>query len=275
MTEPAAIGAPAPIVVTVNAARRCAETLELALMLAASVGADLEVVFVEDVNLLRLADLPVSREVDRLSGMTRNLDSRCIARALRCEVQRLRREMARLGESSKVRSSLRVVRGHYFSEALAASAGVNVTFVHGARRSFPGLEGTAPRPHASGTARGQARRTGAGVPLWTLFDGSPGAARALEVALLLARTLPGNLLVLISGHDASVIESRKRKARSIAEHSDLQFREVAENWFAQPSRVVSGAAGGLLVLAREDPEREGSPARNYIESLSVPVVLVT
>jgi hypothetical protein len=38
---------------------------------------------------------------------------------------------------------------------------------------------------------------------------------------------------------------------------------------------VSGASGGLLVLARDNPEREGSPARSYIESLSVPVVLVT
>jgi len=245
------------------------------MMLAASLGTDLEVVFVEDANLLRLADLPVSREVDRLSGMTRNLDSRCIARALRCEEQRLRQEMARLGDSSSVRSSLRVVRGHYFSEALAASVGVNVTFVHGARRSLPGLAGIRPISGASsGAARGRAQRTGMGVPLWTLFDGSAGAVRALEVALLLARTLSGNLVVLISAHDADAMESRKRKARSIAERNDLQFREVGENWFAQPARVVSGAAGGLLVLAREDPEREGSPARSYIESLSVPVVLV-
>jgi hypothetical protein len=41
--------------VAVNAARRCGETLEMAAALAISTGADLEVVYVEDANLLRLS----------------------------------------------------------------------------------------------------------------------------------------------------------------------------------------------------------------------------
>jgi hypothetical protein len=38
--------------------------------------------------------------------------------------------------------------------------------------------------------------------------------------------------------------------------------------------VLAPSAGGLLVLARESPDLENSAARDYLESLAVPVVLV-
>jgi hypothetical protein len=276
VTDPAPIGAPAPIVVAINAARRCGETLELATALASSVGADLEVVFVEDANLLRLADLPVTREVDRVSGTTRDLDSRRMLRALRCEVRQLRRQLWRLGRTTTVRSTMRVVRGHYLTEALAASASVDVTFVHGARRPLPGehLASTPVRSVAAGAARGPTGRAGAGKPLWTLFDGSPASVRALKVAVKLARTLAGNLVVLLPGRGADEIESLKREAQTAADRADLQYLVVAEYRFSQLGQALAPGAGGPLVLARKSPDLEDSAARSYLESLAVPVVLV-
>ncbi len=58
VTDRAPTDTTTPILVAINAARRCGETLELATALATSIGADLEVVFVEDANLLRLAQRP-------------------------------------------------------------------------------------------------------------------------------------------------------------------------------------------------------------------------
>lgn len=273
MTDPAPRDATAPIVVAINATRRCGETLELAAALAAHIGADLEVVFVEDANLLRLADLPVTREIDRLSGTTRNLDSRGILRALHCEVQHLRREISRLGKTTSVRSTVRVVRGHYFTEALTASARVDVTFVHQARRTLPGenLPAAPPRFFGSGAAQARKSRVGGKKILWTLFDGSATATRSLKVALMLARTLVGELVVLVSGNDADEIEARKQQAKNAANRTDLQFLAVADSWYTQLGRALAPGSGGLLVLA---PELVNSGARNYLESLSVPVVLV-
>lgn len=273
MTEPAPTASSTPIVVATNAARRCGETLELATALAASMGADLEVVFVEDAKLLQLADLPVTREVDRTSGTTRELDSQRMLRALRCEVRQLRRELLRIGKTTRVRSTVRVVRGHYFSEALAASASVEVTFMHGARRPLPG-EHRPHRPAASGAGRPTAARIGRKQPLWTLFDGSPASARALKVAIKLAYTLAGNLVVLVPGGAAEDIENRKREAQAAADRVDLQYLVVAENRVSQLGGILAPGAGGLLVLARKSPDLESSAARDYLESLAVPVVLV-
>jgi len=228
VTDPARSGAPAPIVVAINAARRCGETLELAAALAAKVGAELEVVFVEDVNLLRLADLPVTREVDRLSGMAREMDSGRMLRALHCEVQQLRREISRLGKTTSVRSTVRVVRGHYLTEALMASARVEVTFVHGARRALSGehLGGAPARWVTAGPVAAASRRMRGKKVLWVLFDGSPAGARALKVALMLAGTLAGDVVVLVPGGSAAEIEVRKQQAKMTTDRDDLQFLAV-------------------------------------------------
>jgi hypothetical protein len=276
VTDPAPTATTKPIVVAINAARRCGQTLELAAALATSVGADLEVVFVEDANLLRLADVPVTREVDRISGMTRELDSRRILRALHCEARQLRRVLSRIGKTTSVRSTLRVVRGHYLTEALAASESVNVTFVHGAGQPLPGehLSGASERPFAAGAAPGRAQRLGERKPLWTLFDGSPASRRALEVAVTLARALACSPLVVLPARDADEIERRKRAAQAAAGRVGLRYLVVAENRFSELSRVLAPGAGSLLVLARKSPELEDSAARSYLASLAVPVVLV-
>jgi nucleotide-binding universal stress UspA family protein len=276
VTEPAPSGATTPIVVAINAVRRCGETLELATALASSLGADLDVVFVEDENLLRLSDLPVAREVDRFSGAIRELDSQRMLRALRCELRQLRRELSRLGMMTSVRSTVRVVRGHYLTEALAASASVNVTFVHGARRPFPEhhLPGAPLRLSASGAKHGPAGRTGRRTALWTLFDGSQASARALKVAVKLAHTLAGKLVVLVPGSAAGDIESRKREAQIAADRADLQYLVVAGDRLPQLGGVLAPGAGSLLVLARESPGLEDNAARSYLESLAMPVVLV-
>jgi hypothetical protein len=267
VTEAAVSAAASPIVVAIHAARRCASTLELAGALAASIGADLDVVFVEDADLLRLADLPVTREIDRLSGMARDLDTPRVLRALRVEVQQLHRELARLGRSTSVRSTLRVVRGHYLTEALAASAHGQATFVHGARRALPGELFPAPTVSGSTAAAGAARGA-----LWILFDGSAASVRALKVALALA---PGrSLRVLVPGHGADEQESRKRAAQIAAGGRNLNFLPVAENWLSRAGRNLSPGAVSLLVLAKTDPIMASAAARDQLESLPVPVVLV-
>ena len=276
VTEPAPKIAASPIVVAVNAVRRCGQTLELASALAAHTGADLDVVFVEDANLLRLADLPVTREIDRISGMTRDLDSRRVLRALHCEAQQLRREVSRLNKAASVRSTVRVVRGHYFTEALAASANVDVTFVHGAGQPFLGNHppSRGPRHAALGVKREALGGGGKRPPFWALFDGSPASARALNLAAKLAHRSAANLVVLMPGQAADEIEERKREARQVADTAELQYLAVAGDGLSQLGGTLTPRAGSVLVLARKSPALEDGRTPGYLESLTVPMVLV-
>lgn len=254
--ENAPRSAHSPIVVAVNATRRCGETLEMAAALATSTGVDLEVVYVEDANLLRLADLPVTKEIDRLSGAARDIDSGRMQRALHSEARQLRSKLARIGRATTVRSSVRVVRGHFLGEALAASAKVDVTFVHGARHG------------AQRSQRGPR-------PILTLFKGGPEGVRALRVAATLARTIGGGLTVLIPNQGDAGAERFKREARESVELADIRFVEGAEGRTLMLGRMLAPGAGSLLVLAKRSPELDDETTRAYLEELAIPLVLVT
>jgi hypothetical protein len=274
--ERASADATPPVVVAINTARRCGETLELATALAASVGADLEVVFVEDADLLRLADLPITREIDRISGISRELDGPRMLRALHCEARQLRQVLARIGRASSVRSTLKVVRGHYLTEALAASASVELTFVHSARRPLPGEHLPSPRGRSMPAGEGPGRTHWAPgrKPLWTLFDGSPASHRALAVAARLADTLACQLVVVLPVRGVHEIERRKRQVQIAAHKVTLRCLVVVDDRSSQLARAPAPNTGSLLVLARQSPDLEDSAARSYLESLTVPVVLV-
>lgn len=272
--ESVASGASTPIVVAVGATRRCGETLEMAAVLATSVGADLEVVLVEDADLLRLADLPVTREIDRVSGATRELDSARLARAVQSEARRLRHELTRILRARSVRSTLRVVRGRCLAEAMATSAGVDVTFVHDARRTPPGehLPGTIPGRHGTPAAGGPARRPRKSVT--TLFEGGAACVRALRVASNLAQALGCGLTVLIPQRGADETNERRREARAAVDRAGLRIVEVAGNRPLLLQRLLTPATSSLLVLTRQSGELEDPVSRDYLESLALPLVLV-
>jgi hypothetical protein len=274
--ESGASGAATPIVVAVSATRRCGETLEMAAAFATNVGADLEVVLVEDADLLRLADLPVTREVDRASGVTRELDSTRIERALQSEARRLRYQLTRIRRATSIRSTVRVVRGRFLSAAMAASASVDVTFVHDAKRTLPGghrpgtLVGGESVPAGPGSGRPPRLRK----PVSTLFEGGPASVRALQVAAKLAQALGCGLMVLIPQRGADETASARREARAAVGEAGLRFLEVAENRSLLQERILAPGSSGVLVLAKQSRELEDSVTRDYLESLAVPLVLV-
>ena len=106
------------VLVAVDAPLRGCDNLETAADFAAHLGTDLLALFVEDINLLKLADLPFAQELDRSSGVVRPLDTAMIARALQADAEKLR---WRLNEQSRKRSisvSMQIVRGHYVDSAM-------------------------------------------------------------------------------------------------------------------------------------------------------------
>lgn len=258
----------APIVVALDATRRCGETLEMAAALATATGAHLDVIFVQDANLLRIADLPVTREIDRISGMAREIDGSRIRRALECEARQLRIALARIGRTSAVRSTMRVVHGRVLGEALAASTSVEVTFVHGTRRDLPGLWAGRAGPPGTPGARRRRRH------VMALFKGGPESERALRVAATLAQMVGGGLTVLVPSRGDEGAEGYKREARGIVSEKEIRFVEGAEGRTLMLGRMLAPGTGSLLVLAKRSDELGDEATRTYLEEIAIPLVLV-
>ncbi|MDX1434271.1 MAG: hypothetical protein R3286_17655, partial [Gammaproteobacteria bacterium] len=99
------------ILVAITAPRRSRHMLAAAAALARRMHAELEALFVEDAELLGVADLPVTHEIDLAGGGIRALDSGRLARAMRAEAQLLRHEIAALDSGGESPWRVRVVRG--------------------------------------------------------------------------------------------------------------------------------------------------------------------
>lgn len=115
------------IVVGLDTSIVARDALALAARLAASVDARLKGVFVEDENLIHLADLPFAREIS-FSGEIRELDPERILRAMKAQAESARRLLARIASEAHIDWSFDVRRGRPLA-ALAEHAMEDDTLV--------------------------------------------------------------------------------------------------------------------------------------------------
>ncbi|NIO41266.1 MAG: universal stress protein, partial [Burkholderiales bacterium] len=109
------------ILVALDASPHSQAALRAAAELAAELKAELLGVFVEDINLLRLAALPGAEEVVSALGRARALDPVRLERALRLQAAELRRALESVAAETHVRWAFRVTRGRVVNELLSAA----------------------------------------------------------------------------------------------------------------------------------------------------------
>lgn len=198
------------ILVALDASGHSFAALDVAVKLAAHVGADLRGVFVEDVDLLRAAELPIAQEVPSFTSTTRQMTSLRIERVFRVQAERSRQALATAIRSLRIQHTFEVTRGRVPRELLevAAEADLLVLGQAGSSRSS--------RRKIGRTARAvldrahlpvllvrpdQKQRVEGGV--LTLYDGSPAAEEALRLAVaMIAESHERQLTVLLLADDA-------------------------------------------------------------------------
>ncbi|MEW6646584.1 MAG: universal stress protein [Pseudomonadota bacterium] len=160
-----------------------ASALELAAQLAALLQGTLQGVFVENSDLLRLAQLPFAHEIALNSAAIRRLETAQLERDLRAQAEQVRRLLESQAQQYRVEWTFRIERGA-LTTTLAASGGTDVVML--------GRSNVAPREQRATT------------PVLIAFDGSPAARRALDTAADLAGK---DLLVLLPAEGAAELRS--------------------------------------------------------------------
>lgn len=189
----ATLGRPAirRIVITLEASRPGRAALEAAVRLATALGAELEGVFVEDINLIRLSELPFLRQLRAWSLVEEQLSTQGMQRDLRALAHEAERMFSEATQTLGAGCSFRVWRGHTTVETLTASFEADVLSLAGARgslvRSRPLLQ------------TGPLARAAQPEVVNVLFSASPAAERALVAACNLARSMAAAVRVLIAG----------------------------------------------------------------------------
>ncbi|MEZ4711786.1 MAG: universal stress protein [Caldilineaceae bacterium] len=269
------------IVVALDGATQSTALLEAAAQLAARLGVELVGLFVEDVNLLRLAELPFTQEVGSFSTLRRTLPSVQLERQLRAQANRLRRMVRVAAERHQVDWSFAVMRGPIATELRRAAMDSDLVILGRSQRMRRGRLplGSTTRAviiQAPGMTLVLHRTPVWQQPLIVVYDGSDAAQRALALATQLtqADNMP-LLVVLVSDEQDDARALRHAVASWLHQRGQLaRYRWLARAQMGRLLNLVFAEQGGALLLPTGDLSTRDAALLTLLDDLQCPVLLV-
>ena len=269
------------ILVALDASAHSRAALETASELASRLDAELTGLFVEDINLLRLAELPFAREIGYPSALRRELNLDAIEGVFKGIAEQARRAMAEAAGKVRVPWTFRVARGMVASELLAALAEADLLTIGIASREFGRRQRLGSTAFAAMTAAPGAvllLQRGASIrePVMVVLDGSDASLKALSAAAELAKACGDGLVVLILSDDLKVARKLQEQASAALKGTGRQarFRSLAG---AEPSDLIQTAReerAGLLVLPGPSALLEHDDFQDLVAQIGCPVFIM-
>jgi len=189
-------------------------TLELLSLLVAETPAEILGLFLEDPELLALAELPVAREFCQLTHSERRLEAADIERQLRIQARAAEQALAGLAGASGFNWSFRTVRGSLAGLLADAIREMDLLLLSATR----GIQPLAAKSVLSRPARG---------PVAVIYDGSEAAGRALAVAGRIAGTGKQPLTILLAAADPGDLQDLRARAAELAGSTVSEYRELS------------------------------------------------
>lgn len=253
--------------------------LEAAADLAVLLRAELEGLFVEDLDLVHLPSLSFASEIDSLSGEIRPLVPEELERHLRQRAARARRNLEQVASRVQVRWSFRTVRGRVSAELLAAEADLIAL----------GTRGHSPRRGTGSTAAEVLARARTpvlvlrrdsrlGRVVYVLHDGSPAAEQAVTTAAEIARRRGTPLTVLVARGDEprgrEVAEGVRRRVQEIADGgTEVRVEALPGTDPRDLADALRRRGCGLLVLPRGGDPTDRRNVTELIRRIHCPVLV--
>ena len=264
------------ILVALDASPDSLAAAEAAAEMAALLSAELHGLFVEDVELLRLVESPLARELDLSTGSTCGAESAAVEGQLRAHARKARETLDRLADRLRIQSSFRVTRGGVAQEITAAAEEADlvtlgrVGWTVRRRRDL----GKTARALISGGGRRVLlleRSVAVRAPIVVLFDGSEAGRDALDLAAHLAARRREPLRVLLVGEDQGTL----REAAAGGVGADAET-----SWLGRPgpqalAHAVSLLSGGVVVVPVAGPDLGEEHLRTLLDSVACPVLAVS
>ena len=263
------------ILVAIDASPQSLAALEAAADLAADLDAELVGVYVEDINLIRLAALPVVLETGEASARTRRLESSRMDRQLRNQAARAAQAMAIAASRAQVRWTFTVARGSIEAELLQAASEADL-FILG-RAGWSGkrrLGSTARKLVAAGNNRTMIIERGERLlpTLMTVYDGSDQSKRALDTAISLGEYMA----VGIVAEDEDQARALQSEVAAILDLLGLKarYRWLVRADTSELANMVRTEEECILILPGESPLLEGKSLPEALDEFECPVLLV-
>lgn len=258
------------ILVSCDASSLGTAALHAAAALARRLDAELAGVFVENVNLLRMAALPFAREYALASAVGRRVEAGEIERTLRRQADAMRSALSRAAHDLSLPWSFRVVRGALLDSVLEAmrEPDLAVFGYTGQYSVSPNIRIDIPLSRANATVWQQ--------PILVLYDDTPAAGRALAAANALAQEHhTGLLMLVIAGETDAASRLRARAAAQLEGGSTgVRFLHLTSRGFQGIKKAVVANQAAALLWQGVQTSDERKALAAIVDEVRCPVVLV-
>jgi hypothetical protein len=198
--------------------------------------------------------------------MERKLTGLQMARVLKTEVQRLSRQLESITSQLRLRYSLKVVRGSYMAEAMAAAMKTDILFLSKSMGKYRrhGL------PARTALLRRRVEHAAPSGTVWAWYQASPGSETALAVAAELAAEGNNRLVVL---QREGTAEPDKR-TRELIQQRGIDYTIMSGMDPGALADVLQQVRDSLLVVHAADLSEENRLTTASLENLGYPVAVV-
>jgi K+-sensing histidine kinase KdpD len=267
------------ILVALDPSLHSRAALEAAAEMAARFGAELQALFVEDVNVRRLSELPFVQEIGLYSGVCRRVESRELSRQLRVQASRVRRQFQVVTRHIETRCWFEEVRGRVASTVLAAASDVDVIIlgkgawsVVDTGRLTPDVREVLSRAPTSTLVlhAGSAVRP----PVRVVYGVAELADKALFIAARLAED--GHLMVFLLADDAEGARRLQQAAEEevMGRDFDLSFQILTEASISRLTYLMAHEGQGTLVVPADALKMEDEALLDFLNETTAPILLV-
>jgi nucleotide-binding universal stress UspA family protein len=269
------------ILVALDPSPHSLAALEAAAAMALRLGAELLAVFIEDVNIRRLTQIPFVQEVGFYSGRCRRVETQELSRQLRAQAGRMRRRFRVTTRQIETRCTFRTIRGRVVTELLGAAAEADVVILGKGAWSPFSTERLAPdvrevlrqAPASTLVLRAETRVE---PPMRVVYDGTPLADKALAMAAALVRNDDGHMMIFALADDLEAASRLKKTAqrRLAGTGLELTFHALSEVSVSRLAHLVAHEERGTLVLPTGPETLKDEAVLDFLDKTRAPVLMV-
>lgn len=269
------------ILVALDASEANRWTLQSAASLATQLQAELLALFVEDINLFRLAELPFAREMAYGSRSSRQITLANMERQIQAQTKQLRQLVETTARQNQIKVEFRVLRGQVCNELLLASQQMDLLILGKSTqllRQSVKLGRIAQEILATVNCNLLLLQQGAGIerPVAVLFDGSDASLHALQLATQLAHSDHDKLKVIFPATNAEQLQSLQQLVNTSTQPYDIEACQVqlAANTTSALLDAVQQAHSRVLVLEADSDIFSSDDIKVLIQQSHIPVTVM-
>lgn len=255
--------------------------LQAATTLAHRLDAELNTLFVEDINLLRLAELPVAREIVYGAASGRKLNVADMERSLTTQTARLRKLVETISQQNQIKIAFDVMRGDIAREVCSASENTDLLVVgkntQKLRQSLK-IGKITKTILSSVSCNLLLLQHGATIerPVAVFFTGSEASHKALQLAIQLVQQDHKNLSVI---YPVSTDEESKELTQQVNELTqplgiEARHIQLKDNSATAMLETISMTGARVLLLDTSKPVFSSEQVQTLIEQTNTPVILI-